>query len=229
MAGPASPTRLYEGLRGEGSSPVPLPPPAKFGAPYFPGQKSPNCREFCRCFWSEEFGGRHALLSTEPGERILLRNLRANSNGPILNFSETKWVWAAAFSNPSPRTCVHLAGALALVNHWLRSLPGIFMRSGSGLFLRTSACSRCCRWRCRLLELVDAEEQLSRVQAGCLERIPLVHKKREVTRVQDRDADHANQRLVEAPRQVDWEAQLQHGAAEGYNYCVKEKAGRPQT
>ena len=77
---PRPPSSLeYLGLRGEGSIPVPLPPPAGFGSPYFLGTMGSKSRRFCRCFCLGEFGGRLQLLSIGAGECIFLRNLCTSS------------------------------------------------------------------------------------------------------------------------------------------------------
>jgi hypothetical protein len=68
-------TRVYDGLRGEGSIPVPLPPPAKFEVSYFLGTVGLKSRLFCRCFCSGESSRPAQLLPTGSGERIFLRDL----------------------------------------------------------------------------------------------------------------------------------------------------------
>jgi hypothetical protein len=73
----------YSGLRGEGSIPVPLPPPAKFEVPYFLGTLGPKSRVFCRCFLFGRIGRRPQLFSMGSGERIFLRDLRTVSGSTI--------------------------------------------------------------------------------------------------------------------------------------------------
>ena len=100
---PRPPSSLeYLGLRGEGSIPVPLPPPAGFGSPYFLGTMGSKSRRFCRCFCLGEFGGRLQLLSIGAGECIFLRNLRTSFGSPIPNLPEAKAGLGRFISNPSP-------------------------------------------------------------------------------------------------------------------------------
>jgi hypothetical protein len=42
---------------GEGSIPVPLPPPARFGAPYSVDATGPKSRRYCQCFFRENVAG----------------------------------------------------------------------------------------------------------------------------------------------------------------------------
>ena len=104
VVGSPPPTRDYAELRGEGSIPVSLPPPARFGISYLEGAKGPKSREFCLCFCSGESSGRLQLLSIGSGERIFLQNLRTNSGSLILNLPGAEASSGRCISNPSPST-----------------------------------------------------------------------------------------------------------------------------
>jgi hypothetical protein len=131
---------------GEGSIPVPLPPPARFGAPYFPGANSPKSRRFCRCFCSGESRGRLQSLSIGVGECIFLRNLRTRSGSLVLNLPDSKGRRADSFRIhlPQPRRSeLQTPTSMATWNLPGRSKPNVTGSSKEASHQGTLAPKRC--------------------------------------------------------------------------------------